>query len=98
MKARDLTDEQIDDLVDEWHRSGGTDKELYEFLGMSWDEYGLWATNPQEWRRPLTEEERRELTAARAVHFTYSTALIAHEGAPRHLEAIRTIRRLEVRE
>ncbi len=34
----------IDDYVDEWHN--GTDpREIYEFLGMTWDEYGLWVEN-----------------------------------------------------
>lgn len=41
-----LTDE-IDDLVQDWHDGkAGEDQELHEFLGMTWQEYSVWATNP----------------------------------------------------
>ena len=39
--------DNIDDFVDRWHR-GGTGVELWEFLGMSRDEYGRWVTEPQQ--------------------------------------------------
>ena len=37
--------EEIDDYVDIWHDSNSTD-ELYEFLGMTLQEYDIWMTNP----------------------------------------------------
>ena len=37
--------EDIDDYVDIWHDSNSTD-ELYEFLGMTRQEYWLWVRNP----------------------------------------------------
>lgn len=43
----DLLIEDIDDYVLEWHESrAGADQELHEFLGMTWDEYLVWSTNP----------------------------------------------------
>lgn len=33
--------EEIDDYIDEWHDSD-TDQEIYEYLGMTEEEYGLW--------------------------------------------------------
>jgi len=33
-----LTDEQVNDLIDEWH-DGDSDLELHEYLGMSLEEY-----------------------------------------------------------
>ncbi|GEM_PF-563888 len=38
---------EIDDYVDLWHDGkAGHHLELYEFLGMTWDEYSLWAARP----------------------------------------------------
>ena len=37
--------EDIDDFIDEWHEGEG-DEDLHEFLGMSWEEYDLWVSNP----------------------------------------------------
>lgn len=34
---------KIDDLVHEWHTSPDDNGELHEYLGMTWEEYGLWA-------------------------------------------------------
>jgi hypothetical protein len=38
--------EEIDDWVDEWHDSP-QEQELYEFLGMNWDEYSSWVSIPE---------------------------------------------------
>ena len=35
------TDEEIDDLVDQWHAGDGK-VPLHEFLGMTWEQYGEW--------------------------------------------------------
>lgn len=46
LKGDVLTDE-IDDFVQDWHDGkAGLDQELYELLGMTWQEYSVWATNP----------------------------------------------------
>lgn len=43
----DASLDEIDDYIDEWHDSDSTnDLELHEFLGMSWEEYSLWAVKP----------------------------------------------------
>jgi hypothetical protein len=39
--------DEIDDYVERWHSGlAGENQELHEFLGMSWEEYSLWATRP----------------------------------------------------
>jgi len=39
--------DEIDDYVDIWHDdSTSEDVELHEYLGMTWQEYSLWVTNP----------------------------------------------------
>ena len=44
----DASLDEIDDYIDEWHDSDSTnDLELHEFLGMSWEEYSLWAVKPK---------------------------------------------------
>lgn len=42
----DVLEDEIDGFVDSWHEDEDTDSELHEYLGMSWDEYSVWATRP----------------------------------------------------
>ena len=43
----DASLDEIDDYIDEWHDSDlDINLELHEFLGMSWEEYSLWAVKP----------------------------------------------------
>lgn len=51
---------QIDDAVDAWHDGAGQGQELHEYLGMTWDEYSLWAQDPNQW---LAQHAPREGTA-----------------------------------
>ena len=41
----DVSPDQIDDFVEQWH-VGGSGLSLHEFLGMSWEEYSAWVLNP----------------------------------------------------
>lgn len=56
-----MTDDELDDLVGEWHDAADTPghpahgTRLHTWLGMSEPEYSLWVTDPGEWRR--TSEE-----------------------------------------
>ena len=43
--AGELLLDDIDDIVDEWHDSDTTE-ELYEYLGMTQQEYRLWIHDP----------------------------------------------------
>lgn len=36
--------EEIEDFIDEWHE-GDSEEELYEFLGMTKQEYAIWVEN-----------------------------------------------------
>jgi hypothetical protein len=40
-----VLDEDIDDYVAQWHSNPGN-QELYEFLGLTRDEYSLWLRDP----------------------------------------------------
>lgn len=42
----DVLEDEIDSFVDRWHEDEETTLELYEYLGMSWEEYSVWATRP----------------------------------------------------
>lgn len=44
------SEQWMDDKVAEWHASD-SDLELHEYLGLTWDEYGLWLTNPRQFYR-----------------------------------------------
>lgn len=41
----DVLGDEIDDFVESWHENDST-QELHEYLGMSWEEYSVWATKP----------------------------------------------------
>ncbi|MFN4833502.1 MAG: hypothetical protein ACK5VA_05280 [Pseudanabaena sp.] len=44
----DASLDEIDNYIDEWHDSDSDiNLELHEFLGMSWEEYSLWAVKPK---------------------------------------------------
>lgn len=46
--------EDIDDFVDRWHESDeGEERELHEYLGLTWDEYALWVERPASLRYVL---------------------------------------------
>lgn len=49
-----VTQEDIDYYVQEWHE-GSCDKKLHEFLGMTWEQYSVWATRPDELDKILRE-------------------------------------------
>lgn len=42
----DVLEDEIDSFVDRWHEDDETALELHEYLGMSWEEYSVWATRP----------------------------------------------------
>lgn len=42
----DVLEDEIDDFIDKWHDNDEIDVELHDYLGMSWDEYSVWATRP----------------------------------------------------
>jgi hypothetical protein len=44
--------DDIDTFIDRWH-DGTDDRELHEFLGMTWDEYRLWVERPGSLRHIL---------------------------------------------
>ena len=43
--AGDRTLDAIDDFIDQWH-DGDSDLEIWQFLGMTREEYGSWVINP----------------------------------------------------
>ncbi|OLS61212.1 hypothetical protein [Pseudomonas putida] len=55
----DVLEEEIDRFVEDWHEGrAGADMELHEYLGMSWEEYQLWATTPSVLPFVLTARKR----------------------------------------
>lgn len=41
-----VTDDEIDDRIDEWHNGAGAGKPLHEYLGWTRAEYAKWVENP----------------------------------------------------
>jgi hypothetical protein len=55
--------EEIDDYIDSWH-TGTAEQSIYEFLGLSQEEYSLWLQDPEalpyiaaarQTKKPLSE-------------------------------------------
>lgn len=44
LRGQVMSDE-IEDFIEEWHDSDSA-VELHEYLGMTWDEYSLWVSEP----------------------------------------------------
>lgn len=42
----DVLEDEIDDFVEKWHDDSEMKIDLHEYLGMSWEEYSIWATKP----------------------------------------------------
>ena len=42
----DVLEDEIDEFVDGWHDDENLNMELHEYLGMSWEEYSVWAVRP----------------------------------------------------
>lgn len=49
--AGDASYDDIEDYISAWHNapddSPATELEVYEFLGLTWDEYRLWGEHPE---------------------------------------------------
>jgi hypothetical protein len=58
--------ETIDDYVDQWH-ANPDGQEIYEFLGMSREEYALWLRDPNVLPHiARARKEHRQVTKVRA--------------------------------
>ena len=60
----------IDDEIEKWHTGDYTDK-LHTFLGMTWEEYALWAQDPKALDR-IVENRKRCLTSGVADQLSLS--------------------------
>jgi hypothetical protein len=52
----------IDQYVDQWHNAEGGSLELHEFLGMTFEEYSMWATKPSVLPEILSARGKHDLT------------------------------------
>lgn len=41
-----ISADRIDSHIDAWHQSIDTDQPLHEYLGMTWEQYSRWVTDP----------------------------------------------------
>jgi hypothetical protein len=53
----DGRDDAVLDAVEAWHLGqAGEDQELHEYLGLTWEEYAVWAMDniaPDGWKPPV---------------------------------------------
>jgi hypothetical protein len=63
----------IDDWIDRWHEEGGAEQ-LHDYLGLSWDEYRLWAEQPSSLRFIIAAHERDEPVEQLLEHHEHALA------------------------
>lgn len=60
----DVEADAIDDFIDAWHEIPGA-CELFDYLGMTRDEYGLWLRDPESLPRIAQARRQHSRPAAR---------------------------------
>ncbi len=75
----ELLAEDIDDFIDVWHNNPGT-KEIYEFLGMTAEEYSLWLRD-HDTLPHIARARRAHLPLKSIINITVKEMLIAARSA-----------------
>lgn len=52
--------EDIDDYIEKWHNEYNGNLELYEYLGMTEDEYDSWLTNPKSLKTMFNHTNKKK--------------------------------------
>ncbi|MBC9745565.1 hypothetical protein B1F73_03245 [Pseudomonas syringae] len=67
----DVLEEDIHRFVEDWHEGhDGGGIELHEYLGMSWEEYGVWVATPAALSFILAPRKRGSLSVSRSSEVT----------------------------
>lgn len=48
--------DEIYDWIDRWHESPTDDGPLHTYLGLSWEQYGLWIQDPESLAESIREQ------------------------------------------
>jgi len=72
--AGEVLEDEIDDFVERWHEGDSEETSLHDFLGMDWDEYSLWATNPSILKFILSAHKKKISIADELGNQRYSMA------------------------
>jgi hypothetical protein len=78
----------IDDYVARWHEEQ-PGLELHDFLGMTWDEYALWAEQPRALRLIIAARQRDE-PVVELVQRTEEHAVAARGLSDRDVRVVRS--------
>lgn len=79
-------EDEIDDFVEKWHEGECSDLDLHEYLGMSWEDYSIWATNPSVLRFIIAAKKRNTTLSQELNDQRY--ALAARAGDPSQTDLI----------
>lgn len=73
--------DEIDDYVEKWHDTD-TDISIYEFLGMTEEEYLLWVENDFYLKYIVSAHEQNKSIRDILEEVVYSTKLVARSSSP----------------
>ncbi|WP_155591868.1 hypothetical protein [Lysinibacillus cavernae] len=83
----DVLLEDIEDYIDEWHESD-SDEEIYEFLGMSLEEYGLYVENDYILKTIIHCREKN-IPIHEFINQSSAEKLVARSSSPEESTAIK---------
>jgi len=43
-----MSDKELYEQIESWHKGAGADQNLHEFLGWTWDEYARWVETGEQ--------------------------------------------------
>ena len=58
--------DDLNEYFEQWHKGGGYGVEVYEYLGLTWEQYAKWAGNEDKFK-PEFENLIKELKIARKI-------------------------------
>ncbi|WP_157186566.1 hypothetical protein [Nocardia jiangxiensis] len=70
-----MTDDEIDDRVDEWHNGAGLGMDLHEYLGWTWEQYQEWLEGRP---KPITDPNDLGLTDVHDPMLCHGRACVMH--------------------
>jgi hypothetical protein len=85
----EVMSDEVEDFAERWHNSP-SDIEIYEYLGMTWEEYSLWVSHP-DYIDLIIAARRNERPILEAVNdnLRYSERLAARADDAGKLAALR---------
>lgn len=85
--AGEALQDEIEDYIEEWHESGSSE-EIYEFLGMTEDEYAIWVEN-DSMLRTIFHARKLGISINEFICRNNAATLVARASSPEEAASIK---------